>query len=190
MALTNDAALAVRMQMLRSHGITRDPALFVDKRAMEPVAWHYEQHLLGFNYRLTDIQAALGASQLGRLDAYVERRNQLARRYDEALAGLPLQLPVIQPSNRSAFHLYVVRLTDADSARHRAVFNAMRGKGIGVNLHYMPIHLQPYYQALGFKAGQFPEAEAYGQSAITLPLYPGLSEAEQDRVVQSLRGSL
>jgi UDP-4-amino-4,6-dideoxy-N-acetyl-beta-L-altrosamine transaminase len=187
MALTKDPALAQKLQMLRSHGITRDARLFQCADPADPPGWHYEQQLLGYNYRMTDIQAVLGESQLQRLERYVERRNELAARYDHALAGLPLQLPTIQAQNRSAYHIYVVRLRGRDAARHRRVFDGLRARGIGVNLHYMPIHLQPYYRALGFGEGQFPEAEAYGESAITLPLYPALPEADQDRVVQALQ---
>jgi UDP-4-amino-4,6-dideoxy-N-acetyl-beta-L-altrosamine transaminase len=184
MALTNDAELALAMQLLRSHGITREPEAFVNS---SPGGWYYEQQLLGFNYRMTDVQAALGTSQLLRLDEYIERRNELARRYDRELAGLPLQLPTVQPANLSAFHLYVVRLPVRDAGRHRQVFTGLRERGIGVNVHYVPIHLQPYYRARGFHQGQFPEAEAYGESAITIPLYPLLSESEQDLVVRALR---
>jgi UDP-4-amino-4,6-dideoxy-N-acetyl-beta-L-altrosamine transaminase len=188
MALTNDPELARRMELLRSHGITRDVRRF---RAGDPAAWHYEQQALGFNYRLTDIQAALGTSQLGRLDEYVERRNALARAYDSALKGLPLQLPVVQAENRSAFHLYVIRLKlDCIRSTHRRVFDHMRSQGIAVNLHYAPVHLQPYYRDLGFSAGQQPEAEAYGASAMTLPLYPALTDLEQQTVVATLAGAL
>lgn len=188
MALTNDPELARRMGMLRTHGITRDPRLF---KSRDPPAWHYEQHALGFNYRMTDIHAALGASQLMRLDEYVERRNALARAYDAALRGLPLQLPVVQAENRSAFHLYVIRLKlDSIKRTHRQVFDLMRSRGIGVNLHYSPVHLQPYYRDLGFARGQQPQAEAYGESAMTLPLYPALTEIEQRQVVSALAGAL
>jgi UDP-4-amino-4,6-dideoxy-N-acetyl-beta-L-altrosamine transaminase len=191
MALCNDDELAERLRLYRSHGITRDPARL--RLASEPpAAWHYEQHVLGFNYRLIDVQAALGLSQFERLDEYVGRRNQLARRYDEQLSSLPLDLPTIAEGNTSAFHLYVVRLpSDEDGgARHRRVFDGLRERDIGVNLHYMPVHLQPYYRALGFGEGQFPEAEAYGRTAITLPLYPLLGEEQQDRVVSALRQGL
>ena len=188
MALTNDPELARRMELLRSHGITRDVRRF---RAADPAAWHYEQQALGFNYRLTDIQAALGTSQLGRLDGYVERRNALARAYESALKGLPLQLPVVQAENRSAFHLYVIRLKlDRIRSTHRQVFDHMRSHGIAVNLHYAPVHLQPYYRDLGFSEGQQPEAEAYGASAMTLPLYPALTDLEQQTVVATLAGAL
>lgn len=195
MALTQDAALFERMQLLRTHGITRAPARFRQVPASdnpnEPPAWHYEQQLLGFNYRLTDLQAALGVSQLARLTDYVERRNAIARRYDEALATLPVELPVIASGNRSAFHLYVVRLPrEAAGARHRAVFDGLRARGIGVNVHYMPVHLHPYYRSLGFAAGQFPEAERHGATALSLPIYPTLREAEQDRVVSALRDTV
>ena len=184
MVVTNDGELADRMAMYRSHGITRDATRFVRESAGP---WYYEQQQLGFNYRLTDIHAALGTSQFTRLDAYIERRNVLARRYDEALVGLPLMLPYIRPENRSAFHIYVVRLDRAATSRsQRSVVEALRSRGIEVNLHYMPVHLQPYYRELGFQPGQFPEAERYGEEAITLPLYPLLTEAAQDDIVRAL----
>src|SRR2546428_7644349 len=188
MALTNDGELAERMTMLRSHGITRDPGRFVQPFS---TPWYYEQQMLGFNYRMTDIQAALGTSQLERLDSYIERRNALAHRYDHALKGLPLQLPTVQPGNRSAFHLYVVRLKrNALPKTHRQVFEELQQHGIGVNLHYMPVHLQPYYRERGFTPRQYPEAEAHGAEAITLPLYPTLADLEQDQVVNSLKKTL
>lgn len=193
MALTNDSALAERMAMLRSHGITRDPARFQGQgdepeNAPTSAPWYYEQQMLGFNYRMTDIQATLGTSQLGRLDAYIERRNALALRYDLALKDLPLQLPAVQPENRSAFHLYVVRLKrNATTKTHQQIFEELRLHGIGVNLHYMPVHLQPYYRERGFMQGQYPEAEIHGNSAITLPLYPTLTDEQQDQVVAALK---
>ena len=192
MAMTNDAELAEAMGLLRSHGITRDPARFrIDGdgpgNAADPAPWYYEQQFLGFNYRMTDIQAALGTSQLHRLDAYVERRNVLARRYDDALRDMPLQRPTVQLENRSAFHLYVVRLKcELQPRSHRQVIDELRQRGIGVNLHYLPVHLQPYYRDLGFVPGQFPEAEAHGASAITLPLYPAMTDQQQDQVVKAL----
>ena len=200
MALTNDPDLALRMSMARSHGITRDPSRFRGPRVTsdargspDPDArsefggWYYEQQSLGFNYRMTDIHAALGLSQLARLTDFVTRRNELARRYSEGLRGLPLRLPVVQEANRSAFHLFVVRLEGAvDRARHREVYERLRQKGIGVNVHYVPVHLQPYYRELGFAEGLCPEAEAHGASAITLPLFPALDEAQQDQVMQAV----
>jgi UDP-4-amino-4,6-dideoxy-N-acetyl-beta-L-altrosamine transaminase len=185
-ALTNDAELAERMRMLRTHGVTRDAAR-LRLGGASPPAWHYEQQLLGFNYRLTDLHAALGTSQLERLDAYVERRNALARRYDAALRALPLQRPFIRPENRSAFHLYVVRV---DAKERRRVYDELRRRGVGANVHYLPVHLQPYYRSLGFREGLCPEAEAHGDTAITLPLFPRLTEGEQDRVVEALRDIL
>ena len=207
MALTNEGELSERMTMLRSHGITRDPAR-IQGNSHGPASlesrppfghafqthvapWYYEQQLLGYNYRMTDLHAALGSSQLERLNEYIERRNALARRYDQALKGLPLQLPTVQPQNRSAFHLYVVRLTRNASAKtHRQVFEELRQRGIGVNLHYIPVHLQPYYRELGFAPGQYPQAEEHGATAITLPLYSALTDEEQDQVVLALKETL
>lgn len=181
-ALTNDDELAGRMAQLRSHGITRDPA---QMRATSPGAWYYEQQALGYNYRLTDLQARLGESQLTRIDAYIERRNVLAARYDALLAELPVQRPVVRQGRRSAFHLYVVRVP-----RRNEIFNRLRSAGIGVNVHYAPVHLQPYYRDLGFDRGHCPEAEAYGDDALTLPLFPALTESDQDRVVTALAQAL
>lgn len=188
MALTNDAQVAERMEMLRSHGITRKP----DRLRKNPAPpWHYEQQLLGFNYRMTDIHAALGLSQLQRLADYVGRRNELAGRYGTALRGLSLQLPVVQPGTRSAFHLYVVRVRPGwAGAKRAAIFGELRSRGIGVNVHYTPVHLQPFYRQLGFREGQFPEAEAYGDTAISLPLYAGLTDEMQDQVVTALAAAL
>jgi UDP-4-amino-4,6-dideoxy-N-acetyl-beta-L-altrosamine transaminase len=197
MALTNDPELADAMRMARSHGITRDPAKFREpERAgiFEPAyggraaGYYYEQQSLGYNYRITDIQAALGVSQLGRLDQYLDRRNALARRYDAALSTLPLQLPCIASNNVSAFHLYVIRLHAGYTRRNRReVYEMLRADGIGVNLHYLPVHLQPYYRDLGFHPGQFPEAEAYAETAITLPLFGSMSEETQDEVIAALK---
>ena len=197
MALTNDGELAARMAMLRSSGITRDQFRFRRDGELandasvhdgDYPAWYYEQQLLGYNYRLTDIHAALGLSQLDRVSSYVERRNYLARRYDAALEGLPLQLPAVQAPNRSAFHLYVVRIQPGSTERsHRQIFDELRSRGVGVNLHYIPVHLQPYYRDLGFRPNQYPEAEAHAESAITLPLYPGLTDDQQDVVIRLLK---
>lgn len=189
MALTRDAALAERMSLLRTHGITREAARFrnVDD-AENRGAWCYEQQELGFNFRMTDLQAALGESQLTRLEEYVERRNALARRYKAAFERVPLQLPHVQTRNRSAFHLYVVRLkAGARAGARRHLYDELRKRGIGVNVHYLPVHLQPYYRNLGFAPGQFPEAEAHGASAITLPLFPGMTEQQQDEVIRAVQ---
>ncbi len=194
MALTNDDGLADAMKLLRTHGITRDHLRFTaldPDSTQSPGGWYYEQQLLGFNYRLTEIQAALGISQLERLDGNVARRNELADRYRRAFSGMALQLPAVQVNNLSAYHLYVVRLLEGTArARHREVFDGLRKRGIEVNLHYHPVHLQPYYRRLGFEPGQYPQAEAHGNGAITLPLYVGLSEAEQDRVVDAVANTL
>jgi UDP-4-amino-4,6-dideoxy-N-acetyl-beta-L-altrosamine transaminase len=179
--------LAAKLRLLRSHGMVRDPALMED--APEG-PWVYEQQELGFNYRLTDIQAALGASQLKRLGQLHGERIRLADRYDELLQGLPLKLPPRLADRVSAWHLYVIEL-DAGSGRRRAeVFTAMRNAGIGVNVHYIPIHWQPYYARLGFRRGDFPASERYYEHAITLPLFPAMTHAQQDRVVQVLAGAL
>ncbi|NGX17176.1 UDP-4-amino-4,6-dideoxy-N-acetyl-beta-L-altrosamine transaminase [Wenzhouxiangella sp. XN24] len=188
MALSNDAELAARMEMLRSHGITRDAA-----RMSRPPdgPWYYEQQALGLNYRLTDLQAALGLSQVHRLDDYVARRHALAARYDALLAGLPVTRPWQHPDSYSGLHLYVIRIEGGgDGERRRSVFEGLRTRGIGVNVHYIPVHLQPYYRALGFAPGDFPNAEAYYAEAISLPMYPTLSESEQDQVVAALREAL
>lgn len=188
LALTNDKELASRMSLLRSHGITRDPE-YMQREPDGP--WYYEQTDLGYNYRITDIQAVLGVSQLSRLDEFVERRNMLANRYNQLLNKMPLQLPVVLPENRSSFHLYSVRLqTEKIQRTHEEIFSYLRDNGIGVNLHYIPVHLQPYYRELGFEAGLCKEAERYSQEAISLPLYPGLTEQSQDRVITVLGEAL
>ena len=189
MALTNDPVLAEQMATLRLHGIVRDPGLLECVAAGEPTPspWYYEQQVLGYNYRMTDIHAALGKSQLTRLDEYVERRNSLALRYDELLEGFSLNLPLVLPGNRSAFHLYVVRLEGASTDKHQMIFEALRARGIGVNVHYIPVHFQPYYRALGFKAGQFRVAEKHAISAMSLPLFASLTDVQQDQVVNGLR---
>lgn len=185
MALTNSDALADKMSLLRSHGITRDPAQMTHE-ADGP--WYYQQIELGFNYRMTELQAALGISQLERLDQFVSRRHELAARYDRLLAHLPVTPPWQHPDSHSGLHLYVVRLRlDQVRSTHRQVFESLREQGIGVNLHYIPVHTQPYYQRMGFKWGDFPEAERYYQEAISLPMFPAMSEAQQDRVVSTLQ---
>lgn len=188
MAVTNDANLAEKMALLRSHGITRDPA------KMTHVAdgpWYYQQIALGFNYRMTELQAALGVTQMQRLDQYVARRHQLARRYDQYLADLPLLTPWQHPDSYSGLHLYVIRLKlDKINKSHFEVFEALRELGIGVNLHYIPVHTQPYYENMGFKSGDFPESERYYAEAISLPMFQTMSEAQQDEVVDVVRSVL
>ena len=188
MALSNDAALAKKMAFSRSHGITRDPDLMTHE---SDGPWYYQQVDLGFNYRMTDLQAALGVSQMARLDDYVAKRHELARRYNELLADLPVTIPWQQPASHSAFHLYVIRLQLGKiTSTHRQIFEAMRQAGIGVNLHYIPVHTQPYYEKMGFEAGILPEAERYYAEAISLPLYPQLTQEEQDLVVSTLKNAI
>lgn len=185
MALTNDPALAARMASLRSHGITRDSA-HMTKAPDGP--WYYQQLALGYNYRLTELQAALGLSQLERLDAYVARRRTLAERYEKLLADLPLTTPWQHPDGASAWHLYVIRLQLAElGLSHQKVFEALREHSIGVNLHYIPVYAQPYYQARGFEAAGYPEAERYYAEAISLPMFPTLTEEAQETVVEAVR---
>jgi UDP-4-amino-4,6-dideoxy-N-acetyl-beta-L-altrosamine transaminase len=181
MAVTNNKKLADLMIRLSSHGITRD----LKQLTHEPDGpWYYEQLELGFNFRMTDFQAALGLSQLGRLEEFVMRRNVLAQRYDEALVEMNVQLQIVPDDVYSPRHLYVIRVP---SEQHCDIFKSLRNKGIGVNLHYMPVHLQPYYRKFGFKEGDYPEAEKYSQEAISLPLYPSLSDSKQDHVIATLR---
>jgi dTDP-4-amino-4,6-dideoxygalactose transaminase len=184
MVLTRHPELAERLALLRSHGITRD-----ERRMVGPSdgPWYYQQIELGYNYRMTDLQAALGASQMRRLDAFLARRRQLVARYRQALCGLPVQLPAEGVDAESAWHLFVVRVA---AERRRAVFEALRAADIGVNVHYIPVHLQPDYQRLGFARGQFPHAEQYYQEAITLPLHAALTDAQQDHVVAALAQAL
>lgn len=188
MAVTRDAELARRLRSLRSHGITRDPAEFTGPA---PGGWHYEQQALGWNLRMTDVQAALGLSQLRRLATMQAARERLAARYDQLLEGLPLLRPARVAGARSAWHLYVVEVDEARTAvSRRALYDALRAAGIGANLHYAPIHLQPFWRARGFAPGDFPAAERYGARALTIPLFPKLSEAQQDRVVEVLMTTL
>lgn len=188
MAVTNNADLAQQMGLLRSHGITRDPA----QMTKEPDgAWYYQQIALGFNYRLTDLQAALGLSQMAHLDAFVARRHAIAQRYEQLLCGLPVGLPYQDPEGYSGLHLYVIRvLPDRAQVGHKAVFDSLRQQGIGVNLHYIPVYAQPYFQKLRPDYDAFPEADSYYAQAISLPMYYGLTDAQQDRVVEALQVAL
>ena len=172
------------MSLARSHGVTRDPTL-MENDSVGP--WHYEQITLGYNYRMTDLQAALGISQMRRLNEMVERRSKLATRYNNMLRDLPIKIPIQSVDTASSWHLYVVRVR---TEQHRSIFDFLHSQDIGVNLHYMPVHLQPFYQRKGFKPGQFPNAEAYAKEAISIPLYFGLTNENQDFVVKSLKSVL
>ncbi len=184
MVLTNDEALYKKLVALRQHGITRDESL-MENGSDGP--WYYEQHDLGLNYRITDFQCALGLSQLSKLDGFLKRRRALAARYDELLKDLPVRVPFQKSDGVSSWHLYVIRVETTNSSKtHRTIFESLREAGIGVQLHYIPVHLQPYYRKQGFGPGDFPEAERYYGEAITLPLFPAMTDAEQDEVVTTL----
>lgn len=184
LATTNQPALAEKMQLLRSHGITRDPALMT-KQA--DGGWYYQQVDLGFNYRMTELQAALGVSQMQRLDKFVEKRHVLQQRYHERLKDLPIKLPYQSSESYSALHLYPIQLElEKLGKTHQQVFDELRSSGLGVNLHYIPVHTQPYYQAMGFQQGDYPNAEHYYNRAISIPLYQGLTFDEQSRVIEVL----
>lgn len=181
---TNSKNLAIKLDLLRSHGITRDDSLMINE---SHGGWYYEQVDLGFNYRMTEIQAALGVSQMSRLHDFVAKRNALAARYDELLKGLPLITPYQIEDSYSGRHLYVIRLKISEiKLTHKECFEQLREKGIGVNLHYIPVHTQPYYKGLGFVVGQFMESEKYYTDAISIPLFHTMTEAQQDEVVSVL----
>ena len=185
LALTNDPDLANRMHLFRSHGITRDPSQMTHAA---DGGWYYQQIELGYNYRMTELQAALGISQMARLDRFVARRHVLADRYDQLLNELPITLPIRSSDNYSGLHLYAIQLDD--QSRRSEIFERMRANGIGVNVHYIPVHLQPYYASMGFSKGDFPESEKYYAAAISLPMYSGLTENNQDVVIDVLNGLL
>ncbi|MGB7286162.1 MAG: UDP-4-amino-4,6-dideoxy-N-acetyl-beta-L-altrosamine transaminase [Salaquimonas sp.] len=182
---TNDAELAQRIGMLRSHGISRDEELMTHP---SDGPWYYQQHLLGLNYRMTELQGALGKSQLARLDDIIAERHRLAERYDVFLADMPVKLPFRPDGIRSSFHLYIIRVdTEKCTNSHRRIFEMLREKGLGVQLHYIPVHTQPYYERLGFKKGDFPLSEAYYSCAISIPLFPTLGDERQDEVIAILK---
>ena len=185
MVVTNNAGLAQKMDLYRSHGVTRNPQLMM-KETEGP--WYYQQVDLGFNYRMTELQAALGVSQLYRLHEFVSKRHQIAQRYNEILHNLPVVLPYQLPQTYSGLHLYVIRIQlDRIKKSRKEIFESLRAKNIGVNVHYIPVHTQPYYQAMGFTVGDFPQAEAYYEAAISLPMYPDLSEDQLNYIYQSLK---
>ncbi len=186
-ALTNNAALAQTMQQLRSHGITRDANQFTQAADGD---WYYQQISLGFNYRITDMQCALGLSQMQRLDDFIRQRHRIADIYDAQLSELDVITPQRDAESYSSLHLYVIRLSKPDALKRRQVYDAMRQAGIGVNVHYIPVHTQPWYQAMGFRPGDFPEAETYYASCLSLPIFPELREQEQLAVVNTLKQAL
>lgn len=187
MALTNDPLLANRLQRLRSHGIT-SAQLEMQPRPTNEI-WNYQQTRLGYNYRMTDIQAALGVSQMERLQVFVEQRHRIAERYDIELADLPIQLPWQSPDSYSAYHLYPILINPGVSGiSQRQFYDVMQGAGINVNLHYIPVYRHPFYEAMGFKAGYCPNAETYFTQAISLPMYPLLSHSEQAYVIKVIAG--
>ena len=185
MAVTNNAHLAEQITLLRSHGITRNP----ERMTHEPDGpWYYQQIALGFNYRMTELQAALGVSQMDRLHTYVDRRHALAKRYDALLADLPVTTPWQHPDSYSGLHLYVIRLQlDNIGLSHASVFKALRAQGIEVNLHYIPVYAHPYYEKMGYRPEDFPQAQRYYAEAMSLPMFATLSEDQQDRVIGALR---
>ena len=188
MVVTNRTDLYERLLLFRSHGITRDPKLMAGE---SHGPWYYQQSELGWNYRLTDLQAALGESQMSKLNAFVARRAAFARRYDELLCDFPLVTPWQHPDTANAWHLYVIRLRLGRLQKsRRQIVEELRAAGIGVQIHYIPVHTQPYYRRLGFKEGDFPEAEKHYSEAISLPMFAGLTDEEQERVVETLKGVL
>lgn len=189
MAVTNNESVANSMRRLRSHGITSNTSE-MHYRPQEEI-WNYQQIDLGFNYRMTDIQAALGLSQMTRLDEFVTQRHRIAERYDAAFANLPIITPWQHPDTWSSYHLYPIRVLPADCGKtQRQVYDAFLESSIWVNIHYIPVYRQPYYEAMGFQAGHCPEAEQYHKEVISLPIFPTLTEANQERVIAVLAEAL
>jgi UDP-4-amino-4,6-dideoxy-N-acetyl-beta-L-altrosamine transaminase len=178
--LTNQNHIYEKLKLFAKHGVTKDSSLY---QGASHGPWYYQQLELGYNYRLSDIHAALGLSQLKKLDTFIHKRSEIAKVYDKALTHLPLKLPFVESQSQSAWHLYMVELTQHD---RQDVYQKLHGKGVGVNVHYIPIHLQPYYQQLGFKQGDFPLSEHFYQNALTLPLFPSLTSGEQKMVIETL----
>ena len=186
MATTNIINLANKMRILRTHGITRDPDLMTHDPDGE---WYYQQIDLGFNYRMTDIAAALGISQLLRLDSNIKKRHEIVRFYNKALSSLLLMLPYSDVSRYSSCHLYIVRIKNKKKL-YSEIFELLTNFGIGVNKHYIPIHTQPFYKNFGFKSGDFPESESYYREAISLPIFPDLTKKEQESVISAVSKAL
>lgn len=185
LATTNNIDLAEKMDLSRSHGVTRNPKLMTQ---LADGDWGYQQVELGYNYRMTELQAALGVSQMQRLDEFVARRHVLQKRYDETLAGLPIIRPCQYSNSYSALHLYPIQLELDKMVKTRVqVFNELRERGLGVNVHYIPVHTQPYYERMGFSQGDFPNAESYYSQAISIPIFQGLSFEMQDQVVNTIK---
>ncbi len=188
MALTNDKKLAKKMDLLRSHGITRNQEQMTHA---SDGPWYYQQIELGFNYRLTELQAALGLTQLERLNKYVSKRQKIAAQYNQAFADLPIVLPWQHPDSYSTYHLYIIRLKlNKINKSHRQIFDELRAADLGVNLHYIPVHTQPYYQSMGFKQGDYPQAEQYYQEAISLPMFPQMTDEQRHEVVVRVKAVL
>lgn len=187
-ATTRSSELAHKMRLLRTHGISRD-SLELERK--NEGAWYYEQHFLGFNYRMTEIQASLGLSQLKHLDEWITRRHEIADSYDAELTGLPLVLPQRPSGSHSSLHLYVVQIDHTRTQlTRRVVFDRLRANGVGVNVHYIPVHIQPYFHNLGFRAGQFPVSESYYSRCISIPMFAGLSDSDQALVIRALREAM
>lgn len=178
--LTNQDQMHEKLKLFAKHGVTKNPAQY---QGESHGPWYYQQIELGYNYRLSDMQAALGLSQLKKLDSFIQKRSEIAKKYGEKLAGLSLKLPTVDPQSESAWHLYMVELTQHD---RQDIYRQLHAKGVGVNVHYIPIHLQPFYQQLGFKIGDFPVSEHFYQHALTLPLFPSLTDVEQTKVIDTL----
>ncbi len=187
-ATTNDETLAKTMQRLRSHGVTRESDLMENANGEGP--WYYQQIELGFNYRMTDMQAALGNSQMQRLTEYIKTRHRLREQYDELLKSFALILPWQNPDSYSALHLYPVQIKNECPVSRRDVFESMRKLGVGVNVHYIPVHTQPFYKKLGFKKEDFPNAIKYYERTISLPLFSSLKDKDQNYVVDALKTSM
>lgn len=189
MAVTNDIELASRLARFRSHGITSDRELF--RQRPDNQIWNYQQIDLGFNFRMTDIHAALGLSQMHRLNEFISRRHEIAERYHVELGSLPITTPHQAPGTGSSYHLYPIRINEAKSGKtQQQLYQVFQAAGVNVNIHYIPVHRQPFYESLGFKVGDFPEAECFHQEAISIPIYPSMLARDQEFVIDLIQGFL